>query len=73
MKKQNNYAVFFGMGMELFGIIITTVFVGIQIDKYMGWQSAALMVGVIVGFIGWLIHLITALKKLSLDDDDSLQ
>lgn len=55
--------VFVGMGFELLGLILGSLYVGAAIDEEMNWPGYGLIVTVVAGLIGWMIHLIFMLKR----------
>jgi hypothetical protein len=63
--------VFVGMGFELLGVILGCLFVGQEVDKQMGWPGYGLIVFVVGGLVGWMIHLIFMLKKFMANEPET--
>lgn len=62
-ENSSNYLVFVGIGAELIGIEIAAVYVGMSIDKKMGWEGYALTGLLLIGLVGWLLHVIKMLQR----------
>lgn len=62
--KKENMLVFTGMGFELLGLILTSLFLGQHIDKKFSWSGLATVCLSLVALISWFIHLIVLLKRL---------
>lgn len=65
---KSKYIIFVGMGLELVGIILVTLFVGQALDQK--FQTKGLiMIGLsLLGLCGWLIQLVTLAKRLDKND-----
>ncbi|MGE0526505.1 MAG: hypothetical protein AB7G93_02130 [Bdellovibrionales bacterium] len=62
--------VFFGVGFELVALCIGGIFLGGEIDKYMGWSGGGGTVALIlILLIGWFIHLFILLRRFDQDVD----
>jgi hypothetical protein len=59
-----------GMGFELVVLLMGGVFLGQQIDKYMGWAGYSTIVLILSLLASWFYHLLFLLKKME-DMDDS--
>lgn len=59
--------VFTGMGFELVGLVLGSLYLGGIIDRHMEWQGYGVAAILIIGFIGWIIHLILLLKRFMAD------
>jgi F0F1-type ATP synthase assembly protein I len=55
--------VFFGIGFELIGMMVGGFFLGVEIDKYMGWNGYAVIGLVLTLLLAWFIHLIYLLQR----------
>ena len=62
--KQNKYLVFLGMGMELVGLVLTSVYVGQKIDVEYGTKGLALVGLSMASLAGWIAHIVLLSKKL---------
>ena len=65
---KNKYIVFVGMGFELIGLILGSIWLGPALEVQMpakGMWTVGLMVATL---IGWFVHMILLLKKLNESD-----
>lgn len=60
--------VFMGLSFELVGLILGCLYIGSLIDKELGWSGYATAGLAVLGMAGWLIHLVSLLKKFSSED-----
>jgi hypothetical protein len=60
--------VFSGLGIELVGLILTSVWLGPKVDEY--FQTRGIMFVVILVFvlIGWFVRLLFLIKKMEKSD-----
>lgn len=60
----NKYFVFAGIGFELIGLIVASVFAGEAIEAR--WPSKGLWVAglIVAALLGWMIHLVYLLKSI---------
>ncbi len=66
MKK---YIVFSGIGFELLIIMTVLISIGQELDRRQQTQGVFVILGVVIGFTGWLFHIIYLLKKLNVEDN----
>lgn len=62
--------VFAGLGMEIIGMMIGSVFIGQEIDKLVGWPGYSVIVLVLASFGVWVWHIIAISKKFMQDVKD---
>ncbi len=59
-----NYMAFAGLGFELVGLVLGSMWVGSRVDEYFEWPGYA-AAGLIVGMTGlWVVHLVLFLRRL---------
>lgn len=61
---KNRYLVFVGIGFELVGIIIATLYVGKMIDDNYGTKGLGLAIFPMLGLIGWIVHVVALAKSI---------
>jgi len=67
--KNNKYLILTGMGFELGGIIIASVYLGGLLDEKFGSQGLA-MVGIsMCGLIAWIFHVTILYKKIEKEEE----
>lgn len=57
-------AVLVSMGFEIVGIVLVAVWIGGWIDQNYGWGGMGLVTAIVIGFVGWLTHVIMILRTL---------
>lgn len=57
-------AVLISMGFEIVGIVLVAIYVGGFLDEKYALAGMGVAGSVIVGFIGWLTHIIMVLRTL---------
>ncbi len=62
MKK---YLVFVGMGFELIGIVLATVWIGMWIETKMPMRNLWPVLLVLLGLAGWFYRVILLLKNIN--------
>jgi len=60
--------VFLGMGFELLGVVLGGMFVGQAVDREFQWPGYGLAAFVVLGLVGWMVHLVFMLKKFMQED-----
>lgn len=60
--------IFIGLGFELVGLIMATLYVGRLIDETYGWSGLGVASMVLLGTAGWFYHLIILLKRFMEED-----
>lgn len=58
----NKYIVFLGIGFELVGLIIVSVYVGEYLETIKPTKGLWVAGLILVSLIGWMIHLLVMLK-----------
>jgi len=61
MNKQG--IVFAGMGFELVGLMLASVYVGQAIDKKMGWSGYSMAGLMMLSLLAWIVHIVILLGK----------
>lgn len=66
--KNSKFAVLMGIGFELTGVVVFSVFIGQELEKH--YPSRGLWIAglICVGFAGWVVHVVKVLKKLQSKD-----
>lgn len=62
-------AMMLSMGFEIVGIILVAVYLGGWLDQKYGWGGMGLVAAIVVGFIGWLTHVIVLMRALEQSED----
>lgn len=71
MAQKNGMAAFISIGFEIIGILLIAAWLGSWLDtayELKGMGTAGL---VILGLVGWLVHLLYMLKDLDNDQSES--
>lgn len=68
--KKNNYLIFAGIGLELIGIELAMAWIGHSIDQEMGWPGFAIAGLLILGLVGWLVHVVRLLQHVVDDEEE---
>lgn len=61
MNKQG--IVFAGMGFELVGLMLASVYIGQMIDKKMGWNGYSMAGLMMLSLVGWIVHIVILLGQ----------
>ena len=59
----NKYMVFMGIGFELVGIVLAGLFLANELEKRYPSQGLITVAVIVLGLIGWLIHLVYVMKS----------
>jgi len=70
MADKNKMAVFVGIGFEIIGILVLAAWAGGWLDKAYGLKGMGTAGLVILGLIGWLVHLLYLLKDFENDQSE---
>lgn len=62
--KKNPAAAFIAMGFELVGVILASLFIGQWLDNNYGWAPWGTLGLLILGFGGWISHMILLLSRM---------
>jgi len=65
MKK---YIVFVGIGFELLGIMMASIYLGQQIDKSYQTKGLALIALSFIGLASWITHVVMLLRRIEKED-----
>lgn len=57
-------AILISMGFEIIGVVVVAVYVGQWLDQKYGWGGLGMVGLITLGFAGWLVHLLAAVKDL---------
>lgn len=52
------------MGIELVGMTLGTLYLGQALDNYFGFKGILTVLVLLLGVVGWFIHLIYLLKRI---------
>ncbi|NQY99146.1 MAG: AtpZ/AtpI family protein [Bdellovibrionales bacterium] len=63
-KKKRQLTVFSGLGFEIIGLMLGSVFIGKGIDEALETDGLAIVILIILSFIVWLYHVIHMAKKV---------
>ena len=63
-KKKQKLTVFAGLGFEVIGLMLGSVFVGKSLDSYFQTGGLAVVILILLSFIVWLYHVIHMSKKV---------
>jgi F0F1-type ATP synthase assembly protein I len=58
------YLAFTGMGFELIGIILSSVYLGHYCDEFYGTKGLGVVGLSVLGLAGWITHVVLLSKKL---------
>jgi F0F1-type ATP synthase assembly protein I len=64
-------AILISMGFEIIGVVLVAVYVGQWLDDKYHLGGLGLVGLIVIGFVGWLTHVLVAVR--SLDDSKSDQ
>lgn len=67
---KNSYAYFMGIGFELVATILLMMYLGGVADEKLGTENVLKLIGIVVGFGVWFLHLMHILKKTSADSPE---
>ena len=65
--KKGKGLVFAGLGMEVVGMMIGSVIVGREVDKYLGWPGYSVIFLLLTSFGLWVWHIVAISKKFMQD------
>ena len=65
---KNRYLVFVGMGFELIGVIIATLYLGKALDENFGTRGAGIALMPMLGLVGWIVHIVALTKSVEKED-----
>lgn len=51
------------VGMRLVGFVMGLGALGLVLDRWIGWGPWAMLGGIIVGFVGWLVDVVRNQRK----------
>ena len=57
--------VFVGLGLEAVLLVVGAIFLGQKIDEAMGWQGLATVGLLVLGLMGWFVHLLRLIGQFS--------
>jgi MFS family permease len=60
--------IFMGIGFELVGLVIGSVYFGGILDAHFGWQGMGVVGLIVLTFAGWLVHFIVLIKRFMADE-----
>ena len=63
-------AVLISMGFEIIGIVIAAIWLGGWLDTQYQLKGMGTVGAIVVGFVGWLTHILMAVKALDTDNAD---
>lgn len=59
-----NGIVFMGIGLELVGIVLASLYLGSVLDDWFSWKGYGVSVVLLIGTAGWIFHMILLLNKM---------
>ena len=62
------YLVFMGMGFELIGIILSSLYLGQIIDEHFGLSGLSMVGLSMAGLAGWIYHLVLLVNRVEAND-----
>lgn len=65
--KKNAAWLFAGIGFELVGLVLGSIWLGDKVDKYFGWNGTGLIICLVASLFSWLLRVIFLLKKVEKD------
>lgn len=63
-QNQHKGLVFAGLGMEVIGLMVGSVILGTEIDKYFGWKGYSVFFLLLSSFSVWVWHIIVLSKRM---------
>lgn len=66
--KDNKAIIFVGLGFELVGIVLASMYIGQKIDQIYGWGGLGVALMIFLGTGGWFYHLVILLKRFMEND-----
>ncbi len=70
MAEKNKMAAFVGIGFEIIGILLLAAWAGSWLDTAYDLKGMGTAGLVILGLVGWLVHLLYMLKGLDTDQSE---
>ena len=67
----NKYVIFIGMGFELVGLILGSVYLGHMVDVNYPTQGLGVVSLSLLALAGWLVHVVALSRKLEKNEDSS--
>lgn len=64
----NKYIVFTGIGFELIGLIIGSVYLGSFLESKYSLKGLWTAIFIIISMVAWIIHIVIMLKKVQKKD-----
>ena len=64
-------AVLISMGFEIIGIVVAAIYVGGWLDERYKWDGLGTAGAIGIGFVGWLAHLLVAVRELDKAQDST--
>jgi hypothetical protein len=61
------YLIFIGMGFELVGLTVASLYVGSIADAKYSLNGLGVAGGAVAGLLCWLIHLVAVIRKIETD------
>jgi hypothetical protein len=52
------------MGFEIVGVILVAIYLGSWLDEKYSWGGLGLVGSFVVGFVGWLTHVLVIIRNL---------
>ncbi len=60
--------IFMGIGFELVGLVIGSVYFGGILDAHFGWEGMGVAGLIVLTFLGWMFHFIVLIKRFMAED-----
>ncbi len=67
--KDSKYLVFIGMGFELVGLVLASVYVGQYLDTKFELKGLGIVSMMVLGLVGWLVHIVQLVKNMDKNSD----
>ncbi len=63
-RQRQKMMVFAGMGFELVVLVVGAAYLGAMIDEAQGWSGTAMTSLILIGLVGWLVHIVVLAQAL---------
>ena len=70
---KNKYIVFIGMGVELVGLVLGSLYVGKLVDDYFSAKGVITILTLLLCLVSWFVHFLYLVKRIEKVNSDKKQ